>query len=445
VVLAAAAVTSLVLARSFLEGLIALPLGAPQMSGNPAYDVADIIRPLWLGLVFSAAWLYHFRQAGADRLAVGEQAASATLRRWYAYGLLVLGLALLLVGARNLLEGIWQLLASIALNQPSLNAGALIPPPLATMLTGLAAWSFHSRWTSTPPLADDDRRSTLRVVAGFLVLATSVVLALFGASQILYYALALTLGVDHPGGVSDPILLALASPAATVLVFGLAWIWIRRQLARDTQQTEEVRQAGVRRLYTHLVALVALALLATGAAGLLWTLSDQLLNHLLNRTVGDWRDQVSLFITFAVVGAVMWLTHWRPAPALTERFTLSRRLYVYATLLGSVLALLIAGAWLVYHLIGLLLGTSDATSGAAIVDIGRSVAVILVAGALAFYHWRILQLDSAARPTTAQTPTEPDIAVSQAQTIQVTVTGATEQQIREALKSLPPGSRYSLD
>jgi hypothetical protein len=192
-----------------------------------------------------------------------------------------------------------------------------------------------------------------------------------------------------------------------------------------------------------MVALVALALLAVGAAGLLWTLSDQLLNNLLNRAVADWRDNVSLFITFAVVGAAMWVTHWRPAPDISERFTLSRRLYVYATLLGSVLALLAAGATLVYHLIGLVIGTTDATSGAAVVDIGRSLAVILVAGALAFYHWRILQLDSVVRPTSAQA--EADIAVVPPRAIRISVRGATEQQIRDALKTLPSGSTYTLD
>src|SRR6202011_2342905 len=39
-------------------------------------------------------------------------------------------------------------------------------------------------------------------------------------------------------------------------------------------QSEALRQAGVGRLYTYLVALVALGVLATGVAGLLWTLGD---------------------------------------------------------------------------------------------------------------------------------------------------------------------------
>src|SRR6202011_6364803 len=160
------------------------------------------------------------------------------------------------------------------------------------------------------------------------------------------------------------------------------------------------------------------------------TLPDHLLNHLLGRAVGEWRDMTSLFVTLAVVGAPMWLTHWRPSPDAAERYTLSRRLYLYAALLVSVLAVLISGAIFVYRLLALVLGTTDASGGAPVIDMGRAASVILVAAAIGLYHWRALRSDSAARPVVILQP----LAGAE---IEVAITGATEQQIRRALADLP--------
>jgi len=268
VVLAATAIAATIFLRRLLEDGFGLLLGSTS-------DGAAVARAAWGSVVLVAFWLYHFRIAAADRDEGDEVGTSATLRRWYAYGLLLLGFAFLLFGARNLLEQVWVLLAD---GRQTIAFGGLIPAALAGMLTGLLVWGFHARWTAHEPLLTDDRRSTLRAVQGFLVLAGSVALALIGASQLLYYALARGLGIQQPGGVSGNLLAALAGPASTLVVFALAWVWVRQQLAADAGETEAARQAGVRRLYTHLVALFALATLAVGAAGLLWTLSDHLLN-----------------------------------------------------------------------------------------------------------------------------------------------------------------------
>ena len=302
--MAAIAIALTVFLRRLLEaGFAAVGGSAP---------VTDAIAgSAWISIVLLAFWLYHLRVAAQDRLAVGEEGAGATLRRWYSYGLLLLGLALLLFGAQGLLQQLWVLFVD---RQHTLSAGGGIASALATTLIGLAVWTFHSLLTGSSSIAEADRPSTLRAVAGFLALAVSVVLALVGASRLLYYALARALGVAHPGGVGDDLLVAVAAPGSAVIVFGFAWVWLRAQLARDAGEVEGPRRSGVRRVYTHLVAFLALATLAVGAAGLLWTLSDQLLTPLTGLTAGEWRDRTSLFITLAVVGTPMWILHWRPSP-----------------------------------------------------------------------------------------------------------------------------------
>src|SRR5207302_11160663 len=114
------------------------------------------------------------------------------------------------------------------------------------------------------------------------------------------------------------LLVPVARSGIAVIICGCAWIWLRAELARDAGEVEGPRRSGVRRVYTRLVAFLALATLAVGAAGLLWTLSDQLLTPLTGLTAGEWRDRTSLFITLAVVGTPMWMLHWRAWPPAVE-------------------------------------------------------------------------------------------------------------------------------
>src|SRR5258708_35747510 len=99
------------------------------------------------------------------------------------------------------------------------------------------------------------------------------------------------------------------------------------RLAKDSAAQEAERQAGIRRLYTNLVALVSLGAWAIGAGGLLWTLAEQAEAPIIGVPAGDWKNPVSLWLTLLVVGAVVWLAHRRHAPWAADRQALPRRLY----------------------------------------------------------------------------------------------------------------------
>src|SRR5437764_14414705 len=88
---------------------------------------------------------------------------------------------------------------------------------------------------------------------------------------------------------------------------------------------------------------------------------------------GEWRDKTSLFVTLIIVGVPMWLSHWRQSTGPTERYTLSRRLYLYATLLASVLAVLIRGAIFIYRLLALLLRSSYRGGAPVTADMGTAL------------------------------------------------------------------------
>ena len=71
-----------------------------------------------------------------------------------------------------------------------------------------------------------------------------------------------------------------------------------------------------------------------------------------------WREQVSLFATLAIVGLPVWLIHWRASVTVSaaEAHSLARRLYLYVSLIGAVLALIGALAGALYRLINVALG-----------------------------------------------------------------------------------------
>jgi hypothetical protein len=410
----------------------------------------------WAAVVFAAIFVGHFWVASTDRAAVGEEGASATLRRWYMYAALLIGLLTLLVSAASLLDLSWTKLALTNAQNLFISYAA------GGALAGALMWGFHARVIATTHAAED-RHSTLRAFEGFLAVAISIATALIGASQILYYALARWLGVSHPGGSSGNIWADAAGPASQLIVFGVAWFLIQRRLTRDAASQEADRQAGVRRLYTNLASLVSLAVWAVGAAGLLWILFEQLEAPIIGVRASDWKDPVSLWVTLLVVGATVWVAHWRPSPWATDRQSLSRKLYVWAALLGSILAVLGGGVGMINALLQQLFSSKPTVQAASNLDFGHYLAVIVVAAAVGVYHWRVLRADAAARParTSAQpAATRPAAVAAAAETAQpsaaveaigphsrrysLVVTDATDDDIHHALSSLPPLASYKL-
>lgn len=420
----------------------------------------------WAALVFLVIWGFHFLVAARDRAAAGEEGASATLRRWYMYPALLIGLLTMLAGASHALAIGWMRIVGSHMADFQFLGDAL-----GMAIGGALMWGVHARTISGSNLPDD-RHSTLRALGGFVAVAVSMAIALSGGAQILYYALARLLGVSSPGGVSsNDILGAVASPATAAIVYAVAWVLVRRRLDRDAGTQEADRQAAIRRLYTNLAALVSLAAWAAGAGGLLWTLGEQLEAPLIGVQAMDWRDPLSLWVTLLVVGAAVWVAHWRQAPWAADRQSFSRRLYVWAALLGSVLAVLGGGVGMINSLTRQLFSAAPRLNDTANLDFGHFLAVIVVAAGIAAYHWRVLRSDAAARPPKPAVPPPPTgpvlpamvpaaLVVSPAQTeppparapetmrrgrrYTLVVSDATEDDIHQALATLPPHAGYHL-
>jgi hypothetical protein len=388
------AASMLVLAGSLRDAL----QGAFDLLLGNTTGTRDVASPIPYALTAAVVWIGHWRTVDGDRRLVGETGGSATLRRWYLFGIAFVGLVAMLVGASGVLEATWL----------GLTGQAVVPrfgivSPAATALVGLGVWIGH--WRVLPArlpeaAAADDGTSVLRSVYLFVTLGVAVGATLVAVSQVLYYVVARLLGVEQPGGASGDLLQAAAGPGSVALVYGAAW-WYQRGAIRAQASVydEAPKQAGVRRLYTYLVALVGLSVLVVGVAGLLWTLADVVVSG-----GGTWREQVALYATLAIVGLPVWALHWHPRVDSSEAHSLARRLYLYVSLSVALLALIGSVVTALYRLIGVALGASFGTSVA--LDLTHALAIAVVAGTVAGYHWRILRADSAASPTSVEPKTE---------------------------------------
>jgi Domain of unknown function (DUF5671) len=414
----------------------------------------------WITLVLASIWAFHYRIAARDRAAVGEQGRPASLRRWYMYPVLLIGLLMMLSGASSLIELSWLRIINSSLGTDQFQ---FIGSAVGLTVAGLVLWGFHARVVAVR-FIEDDRKSTLRALEGFLALAVCIVVALIGASQILYYGLARALGVSNPGNVGTDVLAAFAQPASLLIVYGAAWFLIRRRLSRDTGSHEVDRQAGVRRLYTNLAALVSMATLAVGAGGVLWHVAEQIEAPLIGVPAGDWKDPISRWITLVVVGAVVWVAHWRDAPWPGDRQSLSRRLYVWAALLASVLAALGSGIALLNVVLRQVFSANPQLNSTDNLDFGHYLAVLVVALVVGFYHWRVLRADAASRPARHEKTPAPLAAAAVAPAISpslidptpvpvaapagmrfiLSVVDATEDDVHQVLANLPPAASYLL-
>ena len=370
----------------------ALTTGLRPALDNQAADNLLTAQAAWSAAVLLAIWAVHFVMAARDRAAVGEKGASSTLRRWYMYAALLIGQLMLLAGTAIFLQLLWlHAMHSGLADSFSLSNG------VALMIAGGVLWAFHARILATRYI-QDDRKSTLRAVEGFIVVGYSIASALYGGSLILYYSLARLLGVQNPGGVGNDLLAGLAQPGALLLVYAASWLLVRSRLSRDAAGGEALRQASIRRLYINLAGLVSLGAMAIGAGGVLWTLAEQVEAPVIGVSAFDWRNGLSLWITLFVVGGAVWLAHWRPAPPPPDRQSLSRRLYLWATLLASVLALLGFSVALLYSVIQQLIQPHPRLNDVSNLDFGHYLAALVVAALVGLYHLGVLRSDARARP-----------------------------------------------
>lgn len=401
-------------ARGLLFDLFGLGFGALEPTGLLR---GDLLPPLARLLATGAFWLYHLRLAARDRAAAPEVGAGATLRRWCLYILAFVALLVLLSGASRLLGRLVELLLPPAGVQVDTGRwlGLVVAGHAASTLAGLLAWWPAWRWSlrrfarDTGP--DPERASTLHKVYLYGVLLVVVTWTVWDAGQLLYFAIRALVIPSEAGKSWAVARRELGAILATVAIFGVAWAYHARVLAREAAAAPEQRQqATIRWIYGYLVALVGAATFAVGLGGTLATVLDWLLLGELSSSLHYVQEQVSFYATLIAVGLPVWLLPWarlQREVAAAARRSLARRIYLFVVLGVSVLTLLGTGAYTLYQLLRVLLG--EAWTRANTNDLIGPASAAAVALLLLAYHLRVFRDDAVlARQDEETEPAEAD-------------------------------------
>ena len=382
----------------------------------------------WLALVViaTAIWAYHGWVRLRDMRDGPLDAEADWLPRLYVYGAAFVGLTLLAFAVGDLLAlvievvttddrvlvgtGVWDGLLASGVSRA-----------LVGMLVWVAHWQYSLRLTAAPDWRGQHARaSALHRFYGYAVAFGAVVMTLLLVTRVGEALLSALLDAVSPD--AEPFPHRLLDPAVRAVPFIVAWAYHRRRvLAEAASWSEGAKQATVRRIYVYAIALIGLALTGYGLSRLIAVSIDRTSfgDSVVSSPSGDpWRAEVAQLASLTIVGAAAWLWHWYRAQSwlrldpVAEQTATVRRAYLFASIAGSIVALLVSLAVVIYRLFAEILGV-EATDGL-VEELSQPFAVLLVAAALLAYHATLLRADLGER----ETPT-----VDEVTSFQVVVTG----------------------
>lgn len=351
---------------------------------------------VWL-LVYGFVWYYHWQVEEEEGR---ETAAGRTLRRWYLYITSSISLGALGAGVYfNLSLIISYVLKGFAVQVAGNDPATLLRQwslTLAPVIGGALWWALHWRYASR-----SDVGGVLRQVYLYFWILVGVATSVGASGAILYQGLRYLFGYRD---VSVNAQLGFLQVALPLLVVGAASWAYHRSAVREEAPQALVAQAGVRRRYGYLVSALGLLALTVGLANLIRVLLEVgfQVGQEIGRTPDWWRDQLSAFISLAVLGAAVWLPHWQGMERVAheqeaeERGALSRRILLFLILFAAVITILFNGAFVLNSLLRLLLG--EPATGRLFSGLFASAGNVAVVGLFLFYHWRVLQRDREAAP-----------------------------------------------
>ncbi len=387
-----------------------------------------------MALAAAIALAFHVRLSIADRRAASITGRAADLRHLALYGLVLIGLVFAASSTASTLDGLLRRAVDGAVPLTGMSNDRVFPSPaepvepdprrapaptppgfpakpvqpsqdeflrfqllgaipaiLASLALWLATWIPLTRGLARGPDVEVERRSVIRQTEIYLSVLLSAVTVLIAATFALSSVGRRLLG--------DPVVEPytsmwheLVTPGPLVLVFGTVWLFHRRVVESDAaRESELTRAAALRRLYTYLISAIGLALAAIGAAGAIGVFGSQLMGMNTHSN-----EETARYVAFMLVGGAAWAFHWRTARTRLnedERRSLQRRGYLYLSILGGVLGLLVFGSAALYTILTGVLGFSFTL--ATWHDIWHFTVDSTVAGLVAWWSFRMLRADRA--------------------------------------------------
>lgn len=338
-------------------------------------------------VVLGLIWFYHQRVLAEESSPATEVDGPATVRRLYLLSFSAVGLAMTTIAIVNLLR--WITFQIGTASELSTNGAVL---DIARLIVGVPLWLIS--WRRVQSLfsgrVEEERASALRkfylLTVVFIAALTSVTTASILLASLFRQLLK----------VADQTQEDSSLAIATIVAMAVLWVYHGLVLREDTRRTgESPGQAGVRRLYTYLVATIGLGAALLGLGGLVSVL---ILSLERSGTGSALTRQLAWSAAALIAGLPVWGWPWRGAQVRastegvvgdTERSSVARKVFLYFFLLAATLVVLGSAVYLLSQILGMLLGEA----GPGLSELGHPIGFGLIAVAIWLYHAAALRAD----------------------------------------------------
>ena len=376
--------------RSLVE-LAGLGVGRAFRSFSEQTLADNLIAILMNGIVAFYFWIVLRR----DWIRLTDRENYSDVRRLYRYIWMLYGLLLTVVGVQQILRFLFfvpgGLLGHLG-REVAING-------LALLVVGTPIW-IYSWYIIQNSLADPaEMGSTLRLGILYLLSLGGVITVITTAWIVINTLLNVLLGQDLS---ASEFIQKIGGPVSIGVPLALVWAYYGYWLNRHIEAAgDKVRQAGLKRPYNYILALIGLVVAFVGVATLISFLIDMLTGFGIVFS-NSMRNSLAASISSLIVGLPLWLVMWRPlqAEAMSRgelgdhaRRSLIRKGYLYLVLFASVIGGMATAVVLVYNLIrALLMGDG----GIDFVDnLLNQVQLLILFGVMLVYHLNVLRADGA--------------------------------------------------
>jgi hypothetical protein len=359
----------------------------------------NLIAIVMNGLVATYFWsILHGEWADlSDPLRGAGKENFTEVRRLYRYLWMLHGLLMTVLGAQQVLRFVLHVPGDI-LGQ--LGHGVAVNG-IALLIVGTPIWVYSWRLIQDSLVDPAEMGSNLRLGVLYLLALGGVITVITTAAMVVDSLIRWLLGPDwtFPYFVRQ-----INGPLSVGVPLGMVWAYYGYWLNRHIEAIgDRVRQAGMKRLYNYILALIGLVTAFVGTALLFNFIIDTL-------TVPDIllssyrRNDLANALASLIAGLPLWLIMWRPmqADALVPgemgdhaRRSVVRKAYLYLILFGAVIGGMASAVALVYQLLKVvLIGETERNF---INTLLNTIQLLFLFSVVLVYHLNTLRRDGVSR------------------------------------------------
>ena len=307
----------------------------------------------------------------------GPDLGIGTARRFYFYSISFVAVGMLAGGVTmvlmSLLDGFF--------GEPVLRTTtSRLAAGIALTIVGAPLWFFHWRFAERSTVTHpSERHSILRKLYIYVVSGVALGFLAFSGYRIIEW-------IARADEFS-------ALPWASALVWAPVWVYHWRVASAESPEST-LETLGIRRLYLYLASALGIAMLAAGLGNFGYFILEEGYSAAFGVTVietsqtGLARDALRTSLSVAIVGGLIWWTHWMRF-ASADRESVLRWFYLFAAAVGGGAITALVGSGIAVSMVLVwVFGASTDPANAHFDDLPAALAVTAVGFAMWAYHRR---------------------------------------------------------